>query len=98
MVPGTCSTTFHLLSYLSQHVPHPYRPVDSSHREHVWAALQTRCRWNLRNIMKLELLFASCVALRCVAGPQSMTPPAAKLSHALGFRATAKLGPAVIYH
>ena len=34
--------------------------------------------------MKLELRFASCVALRCVAGPQSMTPRAARLSHALG--------------
>jgi hypothetical protein len=23
MVPGTCTTAFHLLSYLAQHIPHP---------------------------------------------------------------------------
>lgn len=37
MAPGTCTTTFHLLSYLSQHIPRPYRPVDSAHRKHAWA-------------------------------------------------------------
>jgi hypothetical protein len=58
-------TTFHLLSYLSQHIPHQYRPVDSAHRKHAWAVLETRCRWNLRSNYEIgtSVCDLCCVAL-----------------------------------
>jgi hypothetical protein len=92
-----CTTTFHLLSYTSQHIPYLCRPVNSAHWEHAWTALETRGRWDLRNNMELELLLASCAALRCWA--TIMTPPAARLISCIRFsgHGAVKLGPAVAY-